>query len=649
VRCWPSSQPSLGSACRPQGWPHHRCLRTQRGGAAAAAAPLPPSPHPSPLLHTHPLLCSAAPALSAILEQASPIPSHEAQEGEGQEGGEVELQERRQQGGASPPLAAAAGGAQGTPPGGAALGRSPFQRSLSPPRQRGSPAASSPASSAAATPTAAARGLPLPGGVPRIVLQGFPAAALQPQPDSNDWMHYAESVSESGPSAAEGRDSDLRSTQRTQREATPGSDGGTPHSGPPRRAAAPPMPLPAGGGSVDVSALLDARSGRRSLSPPPGVAARGLASAPASARSPFAAVVGGGAAAASAVHRLANAAGPASGRVPHRGASAAEDDSPRAAPAAAASRGLGRTSSAPAGQLAAAAAAGCPPGEPQQRRRLVSAQHYRGRSMALGREAAAASLASPEAAAVAGRANSRLARRVTDQLVQVGPGPFQCFLTFACAVGWERGDPGPQRQLSNALTRVSSKLNCGENPLPLLYCLGAVHPHPSVGCRTVPPSPGHPFAARYQLVPTRRSLYRCTAGPGEAGALPHGGGHRGVAFRPLAAHAHAGAGCAAAAAQRGGSCRAAAPPGPPHLLPGRGRRRRCHPRRRRRGGSRCGGGGAGAAAAAPGCGGARGGGEPPGGATPRGGAAVLRHHRLPAGGLGGGGWVVGVAWGRPRR
>lgn len=385
--------------------------------------------------------CSAAPALGSILEQPGSGREQE-QEEEPQAGEERQRQGEAAQAAAADAAAGAGGGgepgsaSESTPQPGAPAyhpHRAPFGGSTASPQPPlvaaaaavdASPA-SSLASSAATMPTsafasaAAPRGLPLPGGVPRIALQAVPQPSLQPAGESNDWMEYAQSVSDAGLS---GHGSDLRSSSRRQRSATPDSDAAsTPISSYRRHT----TPLPAGGGIVDVSRLLQQGG---SPSPPVAPSGRGPASAPATSRPPAAVSTGGSGG--GAVHRLAHAAGPEpppppSGSATARPAaadSASEAPSPdQPTPASGGSRGrdgtgLARTASAPAGALLAAATV------EGQRRHLA---HHRGMSMVVGREASVVDLASPEAAAVAGRITTRLPRKVTDQLVQVGPAAWQ--------------------------------------------------------------------------------------------------------------------------------------------------------------------------------------------------------------------------------
>lgn len=271
-------------------------------------------------------------------------------------------------------------------------------------------------SSAASTPLAAhsgTRGLALPAFVPRIALQGTPMPKLQPQPDSNDWHQYAETVSDASTSIGGS------STQRQRGgTASPGSEATSrmPRSGGShawRRTA----PLPGSGGSGDLLELaaVAGGSGRGSGS--------AFASAPATAREEASAplIPAGdngaavGAGAAGGLHRLAQASGPEPAQL---GAAPAA-----LAPAATFSprdtgrsegRGLVRTASAPAGPVAAAAAA-------EERRRPQQAlQAQRMLSQVSGREGSVVDLTSPEAVAMQGRINSRLSRPVTERLVQVG-------------------------------------------------------------------------------------------------------------------------------------------------------------------------------------------------------------------------------------
>ena len=309
---------------------------------------------------------------------------------------------QQQQSAASPPGHAAAPGAAITaasPAGVAAVIESP---------------GGSCTSSAASTPLAAhsgSRGLALPAGVPRIALQGMPMPKLQPQPDSNDWHQYAQTVSDA--SASIGGSSTQRQrggTASPSSEATsPAPRSGGSHA---RRRTA---PVPSSGGSGDLTDLAAAGSGRGS--------GNAFASAPATARDVTSAPLSpagdragaaGGAAAGAGLHRLAQASGPDAVQL----GTALPEQPPAGmfSPPSAGrgnGRGLARTASAPAGPVAAAAAA-------EERRRPQQAQQaQRMLSQVSGREGSAVDLTSPEAVAMQGRINSRLSRPVTERLVQV--------------------------------------------------------------------------------------------------------------------------------------------------------------------------------------------------------------------------------------
>lgn len=271
-------------------------------------------------------------------------------------------------------------------------------------------------SSAASTPMAApsgSRGLALPAGVPRIALQGMPMPKLQPQPDSNDWHQYAQTVSDASASIG------CSSTQRQRGgTASPGSEATSP---PPRsggsHARRRTAPVPSSGGSGDLTDLAAAAAGSGRGS------GNAFASAPATTRDVASAPLNpagdragaaAGAAAGAGLHRLAQASGPDAVQL-----GAALPEQPPAAmfspPSAGRGngRGLARTASAPAGPVAAAAAAE-ERGRPQQ-----AQQAQRMLSQVSGREGSAVDLTSPEAVAIQGRINSRLSRPVTERLVQV--------------------------------------------------------------------------------------------------------------------------------------------------------------------------------------------------------------------------------------
>ena len=355
--------------------------------------------------HPGPAACSSAvPALGAIAEQPGSGRSREVEEGS--QGGSPQQQEQQPAGG-DPGQQQLEGGpaAQVTPQPAALSSRlSPTGAGPAPASAVDSPVDSC-ASSAASTPLAAhgaRRGLPLPAGVPQIALQALPLPKLQPQPDSNDWYRYAESVSEASASLG-------GSTQRQRGgTASPDSDAASPPPTGGRRRTA---PLPGSGGSGDITGLLEAAaggSGRGSggayaSAPATARLAASLPLSPSGERAPAAAGAG------SALHRLAQASGP----------DAAQQDvaQPVLAPAATFSPrgtarseggGLARTTSAPAGRVATAAAA-------EERRRQAARL-----GAVPGREASVVDLTSPEAVAIQGRIHSRLSRPVTDRLVQVG-------------------------------------------------------------------------------------------------------------------------------------------------------------------------------------------------------------------------------------
>jgi hypothetical protein len=250
------------------------------------------------------------------------------------------------------------------------------------------------------------------------MLQHTPQRPLQPQPDSNDWMDYAQSVSEASTSARGGGDSAQPSTRSQQQQqqqqrgvASPDSDASTPTSlyRPLGRRTTTPLPgshRSSMGGSGDMSGLLDAPDSRRG----------GMASAPATARSPL-----GQAAAVpapSALHRLSHAGGP---QATDGAAIDSGGDSGMPTPRvdaggvgglASSPASLARTASAPVGRMLQNALT-------DERRRQAGQMHQRGLSMAVRREVSVVDLAAPEAAVVVGRINTRLSHKATDRLVQV--------------------------------------------------------------------------------------------------------------------------------------------------------------------------------------------------------------------------------------